>query len=217
MKPKLFIFDMDGTLVDTEVISRRAFEEAIKLCNCEIDEPLLDSFLGSNLVAVKQKLFDRYGRDWSLVDKIIEAKREIFNNICEEEGVAVMPGVLKLLDYLKDRESKMAVATSSYKKYAIERLIKTGLIDYFSFVIAGDEIEHPKPAPDIYLKAASNFGIAPEDCMTFEDSALGIKAARDAGMFTVLIPDTMEPTAEMLDNTDVLCKRIDNIIEVLEG
>lgn len=215
MRPDLIIFDMDGTLVDSEVISKRAFEITLKGLGLEYDDEFLEGFLGGTIKSAKERLNDRYG-DKELTETIMYSKGLVLKKILQEEGVELKPGVLNLLEFLKERNYKMAVGTSSNRESAIERLTSVGIIDYFDYIVAGDDVENGKPSPDIFLKIAEHFNVKPENCMVFEDSRLGIRAAKNAGMMPMLVPDTLNPTNDMLLNAFKILKRIDSAMKILD-
>lgn len=102
-----------------------------------------------------------------------------------------MPGVVALLDALAAEHLPCAVATNSDRAW-VERVLEvTGLRSRFSAIATADEVDHPKPAPDVYLLAAQRLGVAPEYCVAFEDSPRGLAAAHAAGMFTIAVPTAM--------------------------
>lgn len=215
MRPDLIIFDMDGTLVDSEVISKRAFESTLKGLGLEYDDEFLEGFLGGNNKSAIERLNERYG-DKELTELILESKVLVYRRMIKDEGVDLKPGVIELLEYLKERNYKMAVGTSCNREAAIERLTSVGIMDYFDYLVGGDEVENGKPSPDIFLKIAKHFNVKPENCMVFEDSRLGIRAAKNAGMMPMLVPDTLNPTNDMLLNAFKILKRIDSAIKILD-
>lgn len=107
--------------------------------------------------------------------------------------VPVKAGVHEILDFFKKQGVHMAVASSSLKEQIEANLIKSGIRDYFTEIVSGTEVEHGKPAPDIFLYATKKIGYAPEECYVFEDSKNGVKAAHAAGCKTIMIPDLIEP------------------------
>ncbi len=102
-----------------------------------------------------------------------------------------MPGVLALLDALAEAGTPCAVASNSDRPWVDRVLDITGLTSRFQTIATADEVEHPKPAPDVYLLAASRLGVPPQHCAAFEDSPRGLAAAHAAGMFTVAVPTAM--------------------------
>jgi HAD superfamily hydrolase (TIGR01509 family) len=112
------------------------------------------------------------------------------------ERIPVKPGVVELLDFLRDKRLPLAIATSAARATAERNLGRAGLLGRFDALATRVDVEHPKPAPEIYLEAARRLGVAPERCVAFEDSSIGIVAAHAAGMRAVMVLDILPPTDE---------------------
>jgi HAD superfamily hydrolase (TIGR01509 family) len=120
------------------------------------------------------------------------------------EGHALRPGITLLLDHLAAKHRPLAVATSCHRSLALQTLRDTGLTKYFKTVLAGDEVRHGKPDPEIYLSAAARLGIEARRCVAFEDSNQGTKSALSAGMKVVLIPELEGDTSELTKIAQVI-------------
>ena len=139
-------------------------------------------------------LVEIFGSDFPV--DAVRKKRRIYTDGWIDEGkLAVKSGLLELLGFLDEISMPKAVATSTEYERAIHKLSLTNLLDHFPIVIAGDQVQNGKPAPDIFLAAAARLDILPENCLVLEDSDAGIQAAYDAGMTPVMIPD-MKPPSE---------------------
>jgi HAD superfamily hydrolase (TIGR01509 family) len=99
-----------------------------------------------------------------------------------------MPGALELLAALRERAIPIGLATNSGREFATRALRAAGVYDRFDAVLSAEDVEHPKPAPDVYLAAAAAVGADPEDCVALEDSETGVAAARAAGMTVIGVP-----------------------------
>ena len=106
------------------------------------------------------------------------------------------PGVVELLDFLAGRGLPLAVATSAGRATAEHHLGRAGLLDRFTALATRDDVERAKPHPDIYLEAARRLGVAPERCLAFEDSNIGLEAAHAAGTMAFMVPDLLQPLPE---------------------
>jgi len=144
----------------------------------------------------------------------------IAEEIIERESPILKPGVLELLDYLRQKGIRLAVASSTNTKTTKEHLQINGLAEYFPVIVGGDMIQKGKPNPDIFLKAAELLGEAAEDCIVVEDSPAGIRAGTAAGMRAVLVPDQAAITPDIIELSDVVMKSllempayIDNLIK----
>ena len=193
---KAVIFDVDGTLLDTERIYMRAWKEAGKLHGYEVsDELLLKTRAVSTAVAAE--IFEaEIGNGFSYSKCRVDRVR-IAEEILAGETNIRKPGVEELLEYLKEKGIEVAVASSTNIKMTREHLAHAGLGDAFPVMVGGDMVERGKPAPDIFLKAAELLGMEAEACMVIEDSPAGIQAASSAGMRAVMVPDCVKPTDEI--------------------
>ena len=134
----------------------------------------------------------------------------------DEDGMPVKRGLPELLDYLKENRYQTAVASSSSRATVEDYLRRAGMEKTFSALVCGDMITRGKPEPDIFLKAAEELGAAPEDCLILEDSSNGIRAAHAAGMRVIMVPDLIEPTADLRAMTSKVCGSLHDIIPFLE-
>ncbi len=175
---ELVIFDCDGVLVDSE---RLAIDIDVRICHeygYEITrEEIVDRFLGRRAGLLWEALEEHIGRN--LTDAERARNHQEFRDVYEHELTAV-PGVVEALDELPQQ---LAVASSSTPEGLRWKLGLCGLLDRFgSHIYSGDQVEHGKPAPDLFLFTASQVGVDPSRCVVVEDSEHGVNAARAAGM-----------------------------------
>ena len=182
------IFDVDGTLLDTERIYMYAWNQAARQAGYELsDAVLLKTRAVSRSIAIR--IFkEAMGQDFPYMDIQPERVR-IAEEVIAKTNNLLKPGVAMTLGDLKQRGIPMAVASSTNREKTVAHLEHAGLIGYFDAVVGGDMIEKGKPEPDIFLKAAQMLGLQPQYCAVVEDSPAGIPAAYAAGMMPVLIPD----------------------------
>lgn len=214
MKVDLVIFDMDGTLINSEVIARDAFILTGKEFGVPVTEESFKEYIGLSAKSVKEKLLKEYG-DVDKVETFLYAKDLTMKYMIREHGIELKPGVIELLDYLKEKGYKMAVGTSTKHNEAVEKLRLTNILDYFSVVVGGDEVNEGKPSPDIYLKVAELNKTTPSNCLVFEDSKQGVAAGVDAGMKVILVPDMLTPTEKMIKSSFRVYETIDQAKELL--
>ena len=204
---KAVIFDVDGTLLDTERIYMRAWKDAAVTCTDAVTDELLRKTRAINVKEAARISESEIGNGFSY-DKTRVVRVRIAEEIIARESPILKPGVLELLAYLEDKGIRLAVASSTNTQTTKEHLAASGIADRFEVIIGGDQIVNGKPYPDIFLKAAEALGEAPENCIVVEDSPAGIRAGSAAGMHTVLVPDQAAITQEIVDLSDVVLKSL---------
>lgn len=188
------IFDMDGTLVDTEKYYTRAWVETADDFGLERYPDLGHLCMGGSPAAnrwVIHKIFPTIDQNEYFDHTIARVKR------WSEEELLLMSGVKEVLEHFKANGVKMAVASSSNLETIEKNLARVGIVDYFDALISGQQFDHSKPMPDIFLFAAGRINVNPRDCYVFEDSFNGVKAGNAAGCSTIMIVDQVEPTEEI--------------------
>jgi HAD superfamily hydrolase (TIGR01509 family) len=189
------IFDMDGLMLDTEPISLVAWQAAASELGYELDIRTYDRLIGLGHTAACDLLRKHFGQDCP-IDALSESAMQRYRASLDAEGAPLKPGLDDLLHYLEAQRIPRAVATSTETELARDLLRLTGILDRVDLVVGGDEVESGKPAPDIFLRAATRLGHAPHACIVLEDSGPGIRAAAAAGMRSILVPDGRPPAAD---------------------
>jgi HAD superfamily hydrolase (TIGR01509 family) len=190
------VFDMDGTLLDTETVFKEIVYKVCAGLGFEMTADIHLAMVGSSHEASNRLLVEAYG---------VSFPHALFEEHCRTqmheqmaEMVPVKTGVHEMLAELKARRIPAAVATSSRAAHAIKHLGTAGLLDTFVTVVTRDDVTHPKPHPEPYLTAAARLGIDPVRCLAIEDSLSGVRAAHAAGMQTVMVPDLVGPSDEIV-------------------
>ena len=191
------VFDMDGVLFDTEKIYDEAWLEAARRLRIPNIEPAIIACKGVNGAFARAYFATDYPQvDYDAFERIAS---ECFEEIVEARGLPEKPGLHEILDFLQGAGIPVALATSTGRERCLRHLAKSGVEPYFRAVVAGDQVAHGKPAPDIYLAACAALGLNPADCVAVEDSYNGIRSAHAAGLRAVMVPDLLPPTEEMRD------------------
>lgn len=182
------VFDLDGTLVDTESLTQAAGIEAFAESGIQVDPAFLHGLIGKDDqtgAAIVRANFPEMDFEAFAIAWIAAVDRHYAG------GLPLKPGAIDLLSAIT---LPMALATSSTRRQADQKLAQTGLGVYFPHVITFDDVKRAKPAPDPFLLAAEMLGVSPTRCVAFEDSETGAEAAHSAGMTVVQIPD-INPTS----------------------
>ncbi len=184
---KGLIFDMDGLLVDSEPASEEAMRRFLRQHGHELHPATLEATLGRRLpeaIAFVAESYALTGEIDGLVVMFDALRLEVLRG-----NILPMPGALAILKWAKSHGLPCALATSSFRHQAEVALAETELAGRFAAEATGDEVTHGKPAPDLFLLAASRLGIAPASCLVFEDAPAGLEAAARAGMRRLWIPN----------------------------
>ena len=211
---KAVIFDLDGLLLDSEIVAFKVYEELGKRFNFEISLPdFMQNICGQPLRRNVAYVNERFQLPWDLEEAVEEVLR--IEKMILDEGVDVMPGARELLAYLKENKYKTAVASSSARERSMRLLEHHNLVEYFDDFVFGPEVKLGKPNPDIFLKAAEKIGVSPECCLVLEDSQAGIQAAYSAGMKVICIPDLKYPTEEFVKKATAIKESLFDVITYL--
>ena len=189
------IFDMDGTLIDTEAAHRQAFVDTGNALGWPLSDALLLSMVGIHRDENQRMLADRLGPDFPLAQ--FYADSDALFEAAVDAGISLRPGAELLLDHLAHAGIPMALATSTAAPFAQQRLARSGLLDYFDVIVTRSDVERPKPHPEPYLLAARRLGVDPAHIVAVEDSHAGVRSATAAGIATVMVPDLLPPTEEL--------------------
>lgn len=210
------IFDMDGVLIDSERQSNEGWLWAAGQLGVDMPIWLIDSFKGAS-ADLCCKFFDDYYKGVIDYWEAKELRTQYVYKIRETEGIPVKKGVKDIFEYIRNNGLKCAVATSTRRESAEKTLHEIEVWDYLDAVVYGDEVEHGKPEPDIFLRAAKAIGISPSEAVVVEDSINGIKAGYAAGMRVVHIPDTIAIDDDIRKLTYMVCDDLNGLIDVVES
>ena len=213
--PKLIIFDMDGTMLDTEPTSLEAMIHAGAEMGVEITREMGESFMGKSVARISDMLRTNFGEAFD-VKRAFALHVKYMDEIFEKSGVPVKPGIYELLDKLDACGIRKCVATSTGKERAMSKLASANIAHRFEVVVGGDEVENGKPSPDIFLKAAAACNIAPHDCIVIEDTEAGILGASAAGIPVIAVPDIAPLSEEIRGKAFAVCRDLFEVLGVLQ-
>ena len=184
---RAYIFDCDGTVVDSMPLHYRAWKAALAEWNCNFPEDLFYSWGGKPVRNIIADLNQIYSLAMP-VDSLAVRKEALY--LAQLPSLKAIPEVVEHITAQYGR-IPLAVASGSRKDSVVGSLTAVGLLDKFDTIVSAGDYIHAKPAPDCFLLAAERLGVAPKDCLVFEDTQLGIQAATAAGMASVMVPFVM--------------------------
>lgn len=196
-RPLAVVLDMDGTLLDTEPLSARAWSLAASALELPFDPALPVRMIGRNFADCRMLVIEHQGPLYP-VDRLMEGWRAAYDDLVEREGVALKDGVAELFAWLDEAAIPRAVATSTRRDRALAKLEHAGLASRLDVLVGGDEVPRGKPEPDIFLEAASRLAVTAGDCVVIEDSDAGMFAAIAAGMTPIMVPDLLPPSPDLV-------------------
>ena len=196
------VFDMDGLLIDSEVIYTEALIAQCADMGHDLPLEVVKRMIGHAWEGSSAVVREHFGPSFN-TDVLRDGSIVKFQELSQAR-VALKAGVLEILDHLDAVGLPRAICTSS-PRWAVEKhLAEHELAARFHEILAQGDYPRPKPSPDPYLRAVEALGFAPQDCLALEDSHNGVRAAAAAGLMTIMVPDMLDPTEEMHG----LCLRI---------
>lgn len=208
---KGIIFDMDGLIIDTEKWLQKYYVKSaielgydmkpeyvlqIRSLPAEYAIPLLKKLVGDN--------YDYYA--------VKELRKKYMSEHIEKYGIEKKKGIDELLEFIKAKGLKCAVATATPPDRTEEYLTKLNIYHYFDKVVTASMVAHGKPQPDIYLEASKRLELPPENCIALEDSPNGILSAYRAGCVPVMVPDLTQPDEE---TAKIIYSKADDLSQVI--
>lgn len=209
---KALIFDLDGTLADTESISMQSWRAAGLELGLEVTDELIHSIVGCNSAEFTRRLKASI-HPTEQVDTLIDTANRYYHKFLDSGCVQPRPGAVEIVNWARVKGVRMAVATSSGPLGAPKKLRQIGVWDSMEIVCHGNEVTHSKPHPEIYQLALERLGLDPEYCVAIEDSPNGLRSAASAGLRTILVPDI----APVPDEIAALAwRRCESLVEARE-
>lgn len=181
---KAVLFDMDGVIIDSEPLHARAAILALSKFNVTLTTEFCYSFIGSTAKHMLEVVREKWQLPFS-IETLMQANDAAKKELVAMEGYPAIPGVKKLMEALNQEGFLVAIASSSPHGEILDTVERLQLGGFLQKIVSGMQVAHPKPAPDIFLLAASELGVSPSECIVVEDSTNGLLAAKAAGMARV--------------------------------
>ncbi len=191
------IFDMDGTLIDTEKYYRIFWPKALMEFGYVMTDEQALSMRSLGKPFASSHLKEMFGEDvdyYAVRDK----RKELMEAFLEEKGIELKPGAIELLAWLREQGIRAAIATATDLERTKKYLTGLGLLPYFDKIISATMVKEGKPSPDVYLYACEQLGRNPRECIAVEDSPNGVLSAFRAGCKVIMVPDQTQPDEELM-------------------
>ena len=208
---KAVLFDMDGTLIDTEKYYRIFWPKALAQFGYHMTDGQVLFMRSLGRPFAPKQLKEWFGEELDYY-AVRDCRKQLMEEHLDRVGIELKPGAVEILEALKKRGILAAVATATDLERTEKYLRLVGLREYFDRLISATQVKEGKPSPDIYVYACEQLGLAPEECIAVEDSPNGMKSAYGAGCRVIMVPDQTEPDEEL---KRLLYARVDCLLDIL--
>ncbi len=200
---KCVIFDMDGVIIDSEELHKKAYYEVFNSLNINVTDELYTSFTGSSTLNTFQKVTSHFNLEEKPEDLVLNKRKRYVNFFEEDPNLQLIDGVEDIIQYFYNEGYTLVLASSSAMVNINRVFNRFNLNPYFKAKISGADLKASKPHPEIFEKAAILGGYDKKECIVIEDSDNGVKAANDAGIFVVGYKNPLV-TNQTLKNADMV-------------
>ena len=205
---KAAIFDMDGLILDSERTVLSCWEKIGEKYGFKDIVSYGISVIGKNKKATIDEFERIYGEPG---DRYERELREIYNGLAQKGEVPLKPHTLELLESMKNAGMKIAIASSSTREEVTTQMEMLGALKFFDTCVCGDQVTKSKPDPEIFLLACDALGVKPEEAVGLEDSFNGVRACKASGLYTIMVPDIIQPDDEMKGLADVILPSLKDV------
>jgi mannitol-1-/sugar-/sorbitol-6-/2-deoxyglucose-6-phosphatase len=195
--PEAVIFDMDGVLIDSEHLWRKAMITAFLEYGMPLTENDCRKTMGMRIGEVINLWLNHFKKPAQLAASLEERIIRLLLNLIDSEG-KVIEGIPRLIDYCSEKQLKLGLATSSSHELMEAVLVKTGLKEIIRVAVSAEKMRYAKPHPEVFLACALELAVLPEKCLVIEDSLNGVIAAKAARMTVVAVPDDEHLKTDLL-------------------
>lgn len=208
---ELVIFDMDGLMFDTERIFRFVYKQFGEKAGYIFPESIFKKITGASSKEIYKALIYTFGKDFPYKEAI-SYRDKTEHDIIEKNGIPIKYGLMQLLNFLNENNIKTAVASSS-KMASVKYNLKKANIKNIDFIISGEDIKDSKPKPEIFLRPCEKLSVDTSRAIVLEDSINGIKAALNANIKPIWVPDLINIPEELKAR---IFAKADNLLQVID-
>lgn len=210
-RPKAVVFDLDGTLIDSEALVLEAYMAAADRHGVPFTHAQFLTLVGRHRQHSEMKMREYFGAAFPL-----EAFYATVGEFFGDRSAPLKPGVGALLDRLDASATPYALATSSGPGWVNKHFAAHSLAERFRGVVTREDVTHGKPHPEPYLKASIMLGHTPGDILAIEDSPTGVASAHAAGLMTIMVPDLIQPDTETLGRAIHVGRSLEDVLALLQ-
>ncbi len=210
---KCVIFDMDGVIIDSEELHKKAYYEVFKSLDLNVTEELYKSMTGSSTINAFQKLVTHFNLSENPEELVLNKRKRYVNFFENDPNLSLIDGVENIIKYFFNKGYTLVLASSSAMVNINRVFDRFNLHQYFTAKISGADLKASKPHPEIFEKAAVMGGYERNNCVVIEDSDNGIKAANDAGIFAIGYKNPLV-TNQTLENANLVISNYEELIEI---
>ncbi len=211
---KAVIFDLDGTILDTEKYYRICWPEACAHFGFHVTEEMYLQMRSLGRPFAYDRFREWFGDGFDY-DKVRQYRKQLYSELVKKEGIHPKKGALNALKMLKEKNILRAIATATDMERTTSYLTTVGLKDEFDKICSAADCKYGKPAPDVYLNALKELGLPADECIAVEDAPNGIISAYDAGLRVVFVPDQTAEEPSVSDRIFATISSLDELINVL--
>lgn len=210
------IFDLDGTLIDTEKYFRICWPKTFEHFGYKLTDEQYLSIRSLGKPFVQETLKNYSGDPAFDYNEVVAYRGKLMEEMIAEKGLQLKKGAIELLSYLKEKNIVRAIATASPVDRSERYLKMVGILDYFDRIISARNMKEGKPSPDVYSYACKELGFLPENCIAVEDSPNGVLSAYRAGCKVIMVPDQDQPDENTTKLLYAQVESLDKIIPLVE-